>query len=624
MNESAVQKLGSSAPAAIQAALDTWNAVQGSAVRFTALETTSAGIANDGQNTISFADTDAARGEVGARVAATHLVYNPDGNIVETDIILNPDVRFSTTLEANTYDLQAVITHELGHALGANHSTVVSSAMFWNSTPQNNAQSRLSADDAAFVVDVYPAAGARASYGTISGKATKNGSTLAGAAVIAVDTATGITIGGISSTSDGSYSLLVPPGNYTILAAPIAPLIPPAVMYGMSADQIDTTFKAAQITPDGAAIQVAAGSTVTAAVEVAGGASALSVEATAARVVSASGSASFGSPVVEAGKQLDFILLGTGLDGSLTEQNFRLIGAGASIHAGTLRVDPGITFSDGRHPLRFTIDTAASCRGTVSVFISKGADTALLAGGILVTGPRPFFTSKSLVNAASSSGGGVAPGELVSLYGTAIGPDSPAFATALDPATGALPSVLGDVTVTFDGVRAPLLVTSSGQVNLQVPYEVAGRANTVVVVSRLGVSSDPVSFPVLTSHPGLFVSAGTTNAVAVNQDGSINGPSSPAPKGSYVTFYGTGSGSVDPAVATGKPAPTSPLAFAKSVSVSIGGVDAQVYQGGVLSPGFVGLLQVAAQVPASAQSGGQSVTLAVNGQTSPAVQIYIK
>jgi len=671
LSQSTAQQLaaGGDPTPAIQAALDSWNALPNTALHFAPLGATTAGIALDNQNVIAFADTDAARQEVGALVAVTHVSFTPDGSIVETDIILNPAATFSTNLQPGTYDLQAVITHELGHALGSNHATVASATMFWMTPVQSNLQAQLQPDDAAFAADVYPSPAASA-YGVLTGTVPK------GAGIIAINPDTGVTIGGLSDTTNGSFSLRVPAGNYLLFAEPIAPLIPPAAMYGIPADQIDISFKAAV---SGTTYSVAAGATVTATVAVVGEASALAIEGY---------SGTFGLPVVQAGKSLDFIVVGPGLDSTITEQNLTLIGP-ATIHPGTLKYDTNITFQNGRSPLRFTVDastvaqtsaqvrsvasacdwravgqTIAFCglsprasgprkvpekgRGpledsrrevafstppetrwkagpaavqaasgsAISLFIAKGQDTALLAGGILILPPKPYFTTASLVDAASSKGAGVAPGELVSMYGLNLGPTPAAVSTALDPATGALPTSLGGVSVTFDGIQAPMLLSSPGQINLQVPYELAGKGNTAVVVTNQGTASDPVTMPVLTAQPGIFV--------VVNQDGTVNSQANPAPTGTYVTIYATGAGVVDPPVPTGVPAPLSPLSFARGVSVSIGGTNAVVYQGGVLSPTFVGLLQVAAQIPATAAAGPQPGVLSAAGQSSPAATVVVK
>lgn len=630
LNDAAARNIPGDARAAVQSALDSWNALPNTALRFAPIESTSLGIvADDGHNVIAFAATPEARNLVGSNAAFTVMYASPDGSVRESDIILNPDIRFSTNLLSNTVDFQGLITHELGHALGANHAVLASAAMFWSTVFQDASKARLQADDAAFAAEAYPLPGADQTYGVIAGRVTKSGAPLLGAGVIAIDRATGITIGGLSSVSDGSFSLRVPAGNYILIAVPIAPLTPPQAILDLPATRpgearakIDSAFVATLAAgADLPTFQAVPGSTTSVDIAATAGPSALSIEAEG--IISPGNTYFIGLPPISAssGQALDYIVSGTGLDASVTEQDIYLLGPGVRLRPGTLRVETRVRDLEGRTPLRFTIEiNGHSSNSTVSLLIRKGSHSALLPGAIAILPAKPVFTAASLLNAASFKGAGVSPGELVSLFGSLLAPDPAAVITGFDPSTGSLPTQLGGVSVAFDGIPAPLIFTSSGQINLQVPYEVAGKGATVVTVVNQGVRSEPVPVNIVPVQPSLFTAngSGSGQVSAINvPDGSLNGPASPAAKGSYVTFYATGGGVVDPPVGTGKPAPISPLSCAQSVTVTIAGRDAPVYLCGVLAPGFVGLLQISAQIPPDTPSGNIPVTLSIAGRSSP-------
>ncbi len=620
--------------AAVQAALNSWNSVAHTALHFALLESTSSGINSaDRQNVIAFATTPADINALGNYPAMTKVASNADGTIIETDIILNPGAKFSTSLQANTFDLQSVIAHELGHALGANHATVVSATMYYNTLAQDNSKAQLKPDDASFAATVYPSASAANAYGVITGTASKDGAALLGAAVVASDPISGASIGVLSSLTDGSFLIRVPAGNYVVLAQPLTGVLAAvdangnAIYYNFAPAKIDTGFKAAASggTDAPTVVRVDGGATVTANVATLGGRSAIEVSG-AGKVLSNRYTIAAQPVTAPSGQALDFLVSGPGLDGSITEQNLRLIGAGVSIRPGTLRVENNAKDLQGRSPLRFTIDVAPhSSLSFVSLFIVHGSDTALLTGGIVVTPAKPAFNATSLIDAASFKGTGVAPGELVSLFGTSVGPDMPVSNSGFDPFTGGLPTTLAGISVNFDGVPAPLIFTSAAQINLQVPYEVAGHASTVVTVVNQGIASDPITVPVVSAQPGLFVQTGTTQAIALNQDNSVNSPSNPAAKGTVVTLFATGAGVVEPPVPTGRPASGPLLSVGTGVAVSIGGASARVLFGG-LAPGFVGLMQLNVEIPQAAPTGNAAVELTVAGKktTAPAPSVAVK
>ena len=112
---------------ALQGAATAWSSIPSAAVSFLPLQATSA-VNNqmDNQHVIVFVDTPDNRSVAGSALAVTVASFYSDGTIVDADILFNPTVTFSTTLAPNTYDLESVAMHEMGHALGANHSGAVS------------------------------------------------------------------------------------------------------------------------------------------------------------------------------------------------------------------------------------------------------------------------------------------------------------------------------------------------------------------------------------------------------------------------------------------------------------------------------------------------------------------
>ena len=175
------------------------------------------------------------------------------------------------------------------------------------------------------------------------------------------------------------------------------------------------------------------------------------------------------------------------------------------------------------------------------------------------------------------------------------------------------------VGVTFDGVPAPLLYVSAGQVNVQVPYEVAGKTTTDVVVSYFGAVGKTTTLSVAPTSPAIYT-------IIVNQDGTFNSASNPAPRGSYPTIYILGLGLVSPPVGTGTPASLTAISSAvAAVTVTMGGLDSSVYFSG-LTPGSVGLGQVDAQVPPSAPTGVPLAVVVKAGgvATQPNIHLYAK
>jgi uncharacterized protein (TIGR03437 family) len=240
---------------------------------------------------------------------------------------------------------------------------------------------------------------------------------------------------------------------------------------------------------------------------------------------------------------------------------------------------------------------------------------------LTVAEPRP--TIKGVTNAASYATGAVSPGELVTLFGTAIGPVTAASATT-DPATGKLATTIGGVQALFNGVAAPMIYASSTQVSAVVPYEMAPVASPSVWIKYAGQTSNAYQLTTTTTAPGLFTqnASGSGPGAILNQDNSVNGPGNRAAKGSIVQVYLTGEGQTSPASVTGAittaslPPPQVTAAPLLAVGVLINGQPAlYVYAGE--APGLVaGMMQLNVQIPANAPSGDLPILVLIGGNIS--------
>ena len=213
-------------------------------------------------------------------------------------------------------------------------------------------------------------------------------------------------------------------------------------------------------------------------------------------------------------------------------------------------------------------------------------------------------TVAAVTNAASNLAGGIAPGELVVLYGSGLA---------------------GVQTVLFNGAAGPLLYAFAGQAAAVTPYEVTGNS-VQVTVQGAGVAASPVTVPLGATAPGVFTfdGSGRGQAAALNQDNSVNSAAAPAAAGAVISLFVTGEGQTSPAGVDGKPAAAPLPQPIAPVAVTIGGVPAQVqYAGG--APGIIaGVMQVNVTVPVGAL-GVVPVVVTVGGVPSqPGVTVVVR
>ena len=229
----------------------------------------------------------------------------------------------------------------------------------------------------------------------------------------------------------------------------------------------------------------------------------------------------------------------------------------------------------------------------------------------------------AVTSAASNVLGAVAPGEALVLYGSGMGPAQPVSNSFNQ---GVIGTSLAGTNVYVNGVQAPILYTSATQVSAIVPFATSGKTALIYVVYN-GQVSNSVSAGIAQSAPGIFTLdfSGKGQAAAVNQNGSVNGPSAPAAAGSFLSLYMTGGGQTNPGGSDGlQNGVPLPLAPAGSVTVTIGGKQvAPQYAGG--APGAVaGVWQINVQVPSGLTAGAVPVIVTVGGVPSqPGVTITV-
>jgi len=228
--------------------------------------------------------------------------------------------------------------------------------------------------------------------------------------------------------------------------------------------------------------------------------------------------------------------------------------------------------------------------------------------------PQPVVTA--VTNAASYDASGISPGEIVTVWGQALGPAS---GPQPQPANGLWGSSFSGVQVFFNGYPAPIYFVSGTQMNAIVPYEVAGQTTANVVVVYQGNASAPFPMPVTAAKTAIFTdnSSGTGQGAILNGDYSLNGPSNPAPRGSYVSVYGTGEGVTTPPGVDGRISGT-PLPGLMNCSATVGGITATNNYCGEAPGATAGLVQVNVQIPASGVTPGAAVpiSITIGGVTS--------
>jgi uncharacterized protein (TIGR03437 family) len=227
----------------------------------------------------------------------------------------------------------------------------------------------------------------------------------------------------------------------------------------------------------------------------------------------------------------------------------------------------------------------------------RGAPGTATDGSVTIReGPGEILRLRpeGVLNGASLMTGSVAPGQILTLIGSGIGPEREQVPDPLPSST-----TLRGVSVLFDGSPAPLLYASRSQINVIAPFRLESGTFTELRIAGVGQTLATITLPVTAASPSIFTldASGVGPGAILNQDSTVNSGSNPADRGSVVVIFAMGAGQTDPPGKDGEVPVNPPPKPILPVSAEIGGIEAEILFAGS-APGLVsGVLQVNCRVP---------------------------
>jgi uncharacterized protein (TIGR03437 family) len=295
--------------------------------------------------------------------------------------------------------------------------------------------------------------------------------------------------------------------------------------------------------------------------------------------------------------------------------------------SGWLSVSPTATTTPAT--LSVSVNPANLGGGTYdgSIILTGQSGTLQLSIGVTLTVTVLPPTIQRVVNGASYLSGSIAPGELVTVFGTSLGPTT-GVGAAID-SNGYIEGSLANVSVTFNGYPGPILYASAGQINAIVPYELSGATDATVEVMFGGSRSNSTTIPVVPAAPGIFSAdaSGQGPGAILDLNYNLVSASNPASIGQTIQIFATGQGQTSPGGVDGLIEPGAlPLpALLLPYGVSIGNIPAVTEYFGA-APGLVaGALQIDAIIPVGVLPGAALLVISVNGVASqPGITVAIQ
>jgi uncharacterized protein (TIGR03437 family) len=287
--------------------------------------------------------------------------------------------------------------------------------------------------------------------------------------------------------------------------------------------------------------------------------------------------------------------------------------------------EPVLTIVLGDSALQITIPASMMTESRVLpiTVTNPGTGGGQATASFVTTLPGPVIRG---IGHAANQTATAAPGSLLVIYGQNIGPET---LVAFDPLLPRVPISLAGVAVELQGEPAPILYAWKDQICIAIPYALEVNRPYMIQVTYASRQSNLWPILITPSAPGLFTAsgaaAGPVAAYAYDEEKKeyyLVTEAAPALRGGFAVLYATGegmpvqatdAGRLDGVIAQRASQPHSP------VTVTVGGLPAEVHYAGV-SPGLiVGIIQLNIRIPPTvAPAKDVPVAIRIRGVTSPA------
>jgi uncharacterized protein (TIGR03437 family) len=288
--------------------------------------------------------------------------------------------------------------------------------------------------------------------------------------------------------------------------------------------------------------------------------------------------------------------------------------------------DPDIALAPmgkGHYAGTWMLNHASDVNGAATVALRAFVPTLPSASaeviGTVASDTAPSLNTGAVLNNLNPQVGALlAPGTIVQIYGSSLG-----VTGAGAVVNGQLQTSLNGVSVTMNGIPAPLYFVSNGQINAQIPSELAAGQQFQVQAKVNGLYTNPIVINTTAVAPGLASFADGT-VIAQDTNYQLITADHPAHAGEVIILYATGMGATNPPVATGAVTSGTDLVHAAiTPKVTVGTADAQVLFAG-LSPGSVGLYQIDVVIPSGAGTGNVPLVITQSGVASNTVTVPVE